>query len=112
MKIKRRYRSFISWIRSWITLAPLALAGCSAPLVHQQRLAALHTAAARTCKGQHLTCSKLAPCSTAVRAALADWQAVSLAAAKGDDAGEAAALIVAGTSEVAARAVCKTQGVQ
>ena len=108
--MRRRYRSFLEWLRRWIYLAPLALAGCAAPLVHQGRLAALHTAAARQCANKVLTCAALAPCSAAVRVALADWQAVSAAASKADDAGEAAALIVAGTSEVAALSACK--GVQ
>lgn len=105
--IKRRYRSFVSWVRSWIALAPLALAACSAPYVHQQKLGALHSAAARQCKTSHLTCAALLPCSAAVRVSLVDWQAVSAAAAKGDDAGEAAALVVAGSSEVAAINTCK-----
>lgn len=105
--MRRRYRSFLSWLRSWIALAPLALAGCAAPLVHQQRLAALHTAAARQCASKVLTCAALAPCSAAVRAALEGWQAVSLAASRGDDSGEAAALVVAAGSEVAAINSCK-----
>ena len=108
----RRYRSFLSWLKRWIALAPLALAACSTPFVHQQKLAALHSQAARTCKTMHLTCAQLAPCSSAVRTSLKDWQEVSVAAAKGDDAGEAAALVVAGSSEVAAIHVCKVQGVQ
>ena len=112
MMIMRRYRSFLNWIRQWIALAPLAMAACSAPFVHQQKLAALHSAAAKTCRTTHLTCAKLAPCSTAVRTSLKDWQEVSVAASKGDDAGEAAALVVAASSEVAARSVCKVQGVQ
>lgn len=103
----RRYRSLISWLRSWIMLTPLALAGCSTAYQHQQRLSALHTAAAQQCMTTHLTCAALMPCSEAVRASLADWQAVNVAASKGDDAGEAAALIVAAGSEVAALATCK-----
>ena len=74
---------------------------------HQQRLAELHTRAAKQCRTQVLTCAALAPCSSAVRTALADWQAVSIAASKGDDAGEAAALVVAASSEVAVYGVCK-----
>jgi hypothetical protein len=93
-------------------LVLLLLGACSPAVVHQRRLGALHTQAAGVCKTQHLTCAALAPCSTAVRSSLADWQAVSVAASKGDDAGEVAALVVAGTSEIAARAVCKTQGVK
>ena len=85
----------------------LALCGCAAPLVHQQRLAALHSRAAAACKTQVLTCAALMPCSQAVRTALSDWQAVSAAASKGDDAGEAAALVVAASSEVAVYGVCK-----
>ena len=84
-----------------------ALAGCTAPLQHQQRLSVLHTQAARSCTAKTLTCAALAPCSTAVRAALADWQAVSVAASKGDDTAEAAALIIASTSELAAITACK-----
>ena len=108
----RRYRSFLAWLRRAVALAPLALCACSPAIVHQQRLGALHTQAAQVCRTQHLTCAALAPCSQAVRESLRDWQAVSVAASKGDDAGEVAALVVAGTSEIAARAVCKTQGVQ
>ena len=110
--IKRRYRSFIEWIKSWIALAPLALAACSAPYVHMQKLAALHSAAARTCRTTHLTCSALAPCSAAVRTALRDWQAVSAAAAKDDAPGEAAALVVASVSHQTAVSVCRAKGVR
>ena len=110
--MRRRYRSFLSWLRRALAMAPLAMAACSAPYVHQQKLAALHTQAANVCKSKHLTCAKLSPCSEAVRTSLKDWQAVSLAASKGDDAAEAAALIVAASSEVAARSVCTAGGVQ
>ena len=85
----------------------LAIVGCAAPLQHQQRLSVLHTQAARACTTQTLTCAKLAPCSAIVRTALADWQAVSVAASRGDDTAEAAALIIAGTSELAAINTCK-----
>ena len=108
----RRYRSFLSWLKRWIALAPLALAACSAPYVHMQKLAALHSAAARTCRTAHLTCSALAPCSAAVRTALQDWQAVSLAASKDDAPGEAAALVVASVSHQAAVSVCRSKGVK
>jgi len=103
----RHYRSFISWLRSWILLAPLALAGCSTPYMHQKKLSLLHTQAARACINKVLTCASLMPCSAAVRTALADWQAVGTAVSRGDDAGEAAGLIAAGSSEIAAMAACK-----
>lgn len=110
--IKRRYRSFIAWVRSWISLAPLALAACSAPLQYQEKLGVIHTAAARQCKTAHLTCAALAPCSTAVRTALQDWQAVSLAASKDDAPAEAAALVVASVSHQAAVSVCAAKGIK
>ena len=93
-------------------MAPLALAGCSAPLQYQQQLGVIHTAAARQCRTTHLTCSALAPCSAAVRTALQDWQAVSLAASKDDAPGEAAALVVASVSHQAAVSVCRSKGVK
>jgi len=88
-------------------VAGLSFTGCAAPYLHQVRLGDLHSRAAKVCKTDHLTCAALQPCSVAVRTALADWQAVSLAASKGDDVGEAAALIVAASSEVAAFGACK-----
>lgn len=88
-------------------VAGLSFTGCAAPYLHQVRLGDLHSRAAKQCRTQVLTCAALAPCSSAVRTALADWQAVSVAASKGDDAGEAAALIVAASSEVAAFSACK-----
>lgn len=90
-------------------LAALAVsaAACSAPLVHQQRLGELHSRAAGACRTRHLTCAALAPCSSSVRASIADWQAVSAAVSRGDEDAEAGALVAAASSEVAARAVCK-----
>ena len=88
-------------------VAGLSFTGCAAPYLHQVRLGDLHSRAAKQCRTQVLTCAALQPCSVAVRTALADWQAVSVAASKGDDMGEAAALIVAGSSEVAAFGACK-----
>ena len=88
-------------------VAGVSLTGCAAPYLHQVRLGDLHSRAAKVCKTDHLTCAALQPCSVAVRTALSDWQAVSVAASKGDDAGEAAALIVAASSEVAAFGACK-----
>ena len=110
--MRRRYRSFLSWLRRALTMAPLALAGCSAPLQYQQQLGTIHTAAARQCKTAHLTCAALAPCSTAVRTALQDWQAVSLAASKDDAPAEAAALVVASVSHQAAVSVCAAKGIK
>ena len=110
--IKRRYRSFLAWLRRALAMAPLALAACSAPLQYQQQLGVIHTQAAKTCKTQHLTCAALAPCSEAVRAALKDWQSVSLAASKDDAPGEAAALVVASVSHQTAVSVCRAKGVR
>lgn len=98
---------FCVWLWPVAIVAGVSLTGCAAPYLHQVRLGDLHSRAAKQCKTQVLTCAALQPCSVAVRTALADWQAVSLAASKGDDAGEAAALIVAGSSEVAAFGACK-----
>ena len=102
----RRTRAFMAWLRLAIAAAPLALCACSAPLVHQRRLGALHTQAAAVCRTQHLTCRALQPCSESVRTALRDWQAVSVAASKGDDRAETAGMLVAATSEIAAFATC------
>lgn len=108
----RRYRSFLTWLRWALAMAPLALAACSAPIQYQQQLAVIHTQAAKQCRTQHLTCAALAPCSEAVRAALKDWQSVSAAAAKDDAPGEAAALVVASVSHQAAVSVCRSKGVK
>ena len=108
----RRYRSLLSWLRRAVALAPLALAACAPPLQYQTRLSVLHTQAARQCQTRHLTCAALMPCSTAVRAALADWQAVSAAASKDDAPGEAAALVVASVSHQTAVSVCAAKGVK
>lgn len=89
-----------------VGLIVLLLGACSAPLVHQRRLGALHTQAAGVCRTQHLTCRALQPCSESVRTALRDWQAVSVAASKGDDRAETAGMLVAATSEIAAFATC------
>ncbi len=88
-------------------VAGVSMTGCAAPYLHQVRLGDLHSRAAKVCKTDHLTCAALQPCSVAVRGAQSDWQAVSVAASKGDDVGEAAALIVAASSEVAAFGACK-----
>ena len=89
-----------------VGLIIMLLGACSAPLVHQRRLGALHTQAAGVCRTQHLTCRALQPCSESVRTALRDWQAVSVAASKGDDRAETAGMLVAATSEIAAFATC------
>ena len=89
-----------------VGLIVMLLGACSAPLVHQRRLGALHTQAAAVCRTQHLTCRALQPCSESVRTALRDWQAVSVAASKGDDRAETAGMLVAATSEIAAFATC------
>ena len=102
----RRFRSLVSWLRLAIAAAPLALCACSPAVVHQRRLGALHTQAAGVCRTQHLTCRALQPCSESVRTALRDWQAVSVAASKGDDRAETAGMLVAATSEIAAFATC------
>jgi len=106
----RHYRSFISWLRSWILLAPLALAGCAAPLVHQRNLAALHTRAASTCRAKPAQCVALAPCSFELRQGLSAWQGVSAAIAQGEDG--AAPLANALIAEGTARVTCLAQGVK
>jgi len=101
-----RRQSFLSRLRSWLALAPLALAGCAEPLVHQRGLAALHTAATAQCKATPATCAPLQVCTTGLRGAMSAWQSVSEAIAAGDDETELARTADALVSEGTARAAC------
>lgn len=101
-----RRRSFLSRLRSWLALAPLALVGCAEPLVHMRGLAALHTAAAQQCKAAPQVCAPLQVCTDGLRAAMATWRGVTEAIAKGDDETELARTADAMMSEGTARAAC------
>ena len=84
----------------------LTIAACAQPVVRQRELGAIHTKATRKCKSEPTECHKMMMCGDATRKALADWQAVSVARSKLDDAGEVAALALAEVSDREARALC------
>ena len=84
----------------------LTIAACAQPVVRQRELGAIHTKATVKCKSEPTECHKMMMCGDAVRKALADWQAVSVARSKLDDAGEVAALALAEVSDREARALC------
>ena len=84
----------------------LTIAACAQPVVRQRELGAIHTKATVKCKSEPTECHKMMMCGDATRKALADWQAVSVARAKLDDAGEVAALALAEVSDREARALC------
>lgn len=79
---------------------------CAQPVVKQRELGQIHTKATHKCKSEPTECHKMMMCGDAVRAALRDWQAVSVARSKLDDAGEVAALALAQVSDREARALC------
>ena len=82
------------------------LIACAQPVVRQRELGAIHTKATHKCRAEPTECHKMMLCGDAVRKALADWQAVSVARSKLDDAGEVAALALAEVSDREARALC------
>ena len=102
----RRTRAFMAWLRRAVALAPLALACCAEPLVHQRALSAMHTAATAQCKAAPATCAAVKPCAEGLRGAMTAWQGVSEAVTKGDDETELARTADALVSEGTARAVC------
>jgi hypothetical protein len=79
---------------------------CAQPVVRQRELGAIHSRATIKCKSEPTECHKMMLCGDATRKALADWQAVSVARSKLDDAGEVAALALAEVSDREARALC------
>ena len=89
-----------------LALLALALCGCAEPLVHMRTLGTMHTAAAQQCRVTPATCAPLQVCATGLRAAMATWQGVSEAIAKGDDELELARTADALVSEGTARAAC------
>ena len=90
----------------YLLLIAILTIGCAQPVVRQRELGAIHSRATVKCKSEPTECHKMMLCGDAVRKALADWQAVSVARSKLDDAGEVAALALAEVSDREARALC------
>ena len=89
-----------------ILLPLLLLVGCAEPLRHQETLGALHTKYANQCKAAPQTCAILQPCAAGLTRAIATWQGVTEATAKGDATLASARTADALISEGTARGAC------